>query len=310
MNTHKCEIDAKMVHSCRVLLGARTAGYPGIPDNFDAQHLAHARRIGASLDLAHAYAAPGKLPFDDRHVVLWARGRRSGRVVHNWKPVARWRDADSAAARQHFRLAARRVRLLGRPCAVIVHHEPENDLGQRGVRKMAAGTPAEYRRMWRIVREVFADEGADEVAWGMAYMNYPKWDSLVADLYPGDDLVDWVWCNAYGSPARPDLAENLGHFTDLVDRNGIGVGKMLGVAEWSTPGLPTDLAVDYFDQARAFLDTPEADRFRAWMIFDSPGHEQRSDLRVGFDAAGRRDPAKAAAYRRFAHHPRFSCSEG
>lgn len=295
-----------MVHSCRVLLGARAAGYPGIPDNFDAQHLAHARRNGINLDLTHAYAAPGQLPFDDRHTRIWARGHRNGIVVHNWKPVARWRQADTAEARARFRLAARRVALLGRPAALILHHEPENDLGERGVRTAAAGTPQEYRRMWRIVRDVFDAEGVTAI-WGMAYMNYPKWDDYVGDLYPGDDLVDWIWCNAYGSPYRPDLAENLGHFTALLSRYGIGSGKPLGVAEWGTPGLPLDLAVDYYHQARSFLDTPEADRFRAWMIFDSTGHENRSDLRVGFDADGRPAPAKADAYRDFTRHQRFSC---
>lgn len=308
MNTHKCEINDQMVHSCRVLLGARAAGYPDTPDNFDAQHLAHARRIKRSLDLVHAFAAPGRLPLEDRHVHLWARGHRAGRVVHNWKPVARWKEAETATARVRMRLAARRVRLLDRQVAIILHHEPENDLGQRGVRKIAAGTPEEYRRMWSIVREVFAQEGADDVVWGMAYMNYPKWDHLVADLYPGDELVDWVWCNAYGSPERPDLGENLAHFANLMRAFDIGRDKPWGVAEWSTPGLPVDLAADYFEQARAFLDTPDADAFKAWMVFDSPGAENRSDLRLGFDAQGLPVEDKLEAYQRFTRHPRFHCA--
>ena len=236
MKPHKCEISAEMVHSCRVLLGARAAGYPSVPDNFDAQHLAHGRRNGVTLDLVHDYAPAGQLPFEDRYTVAWARGHRSGRVVHNWKPVARWREADTPEARERFRMAARRVRLLDRPCSIIVHHEPENDLAQRGVRKASSGAPEEYRRMWAVVREVFAEEGAHEVVWGMAYMNYPKWDALVPDLYPGDDLVDWIWCNAYGSPERPDLVENIGRFAALVDRHGIGVGKPLGIAEWVPRG--------------------------------------------------------------------------
>lgn len=307
MNRHKCEIDPKMVHSCRVLLGARANGYPDLPSNFDAQHLGHTRRISRPIDLAHAYAQPGRLPFDDRHTVMWARSHRCGRIVHNWKPVSRWADADTPRAREHFRLAARRVRLLGRQCGIIVHHEPENDLGERGVRKMAAGTARAYRQMWRIVREIFDDEGADNAVWGMAYMNYPKWDAVVADLYPGDDLVDWIWCNAYGSPARPSAAENLMHFIEVADAAGIGQAKPWGVAEWGTPGLPTDLAVAYFDEARAFLGTGLADRFKAWMIFDSDGKEQRSDLRLGFDADGRPAPEKLDAYRRFTRHPRFAC---
>lgn len=307
MKQHKCEIGDGMVHSCRVLLGAHAAGYPGVPGNFDAQHLAHARRNGIVLDLVHDYAPAGRLPFDDRYTVTWARNRHNSRIVHNWNPVARWREADSPAAWDHFRLAARRVRLLHRPCSIIVHHEPERDLAQRGVRKAASGTPEEYRRMWAIVREIFADEGAHNVTWGVAYMNCPKWDAVVPELYPGDDLVDWIWCNAYGSVSQPDVAANIGRFVDVVDRCGIGFGKSFGIAEWGVKDLPVDLAVAYFDQAHDFLDTPESDRVNAWMVFDAPGSTQRCDLRVGFDAEGLRAVEQAAAYRRFAQHRRFRC---
>lgn len=307
MNTHKCDISAEMVHSCRVLLGARAAGYPGVPDNFDAQHLAHGRRNGVLLDLVHAYAPATALPFQDRYTTTWARNRPNSRVVHNWKPLTRWAYAEAPESIQRFRQAARRIRTLERPCSIIVHHEPENDLDQPGIGALNAGTPEQYRRMWAIVREVFAEEGATDLTWGMAYMNYPKWDQVVADLWPGDDLVDWVWCNAYGSPERPDLAENIAHFTDLAERCGIGLGKPLGIAEWGTKGLTVEQAADYFDQARAFLDTPAADPIKAWMVFDSPGKERRSDLRVGFDAEGNRAKRKAEAYRRFARHRRFRC---
>jgi hypothetical protein len=304
---HECRVDDALVHSCRTMLGARANGYPGVPDNFDAQHLHHARRIGRPIDLAHAFAAPGQVPFGDRHVVNWTRNHTEAYLVHNWKPVARWADAGTQAARNRIRVAARRVKHLRyRKIHLVIHHEPENDTAVAAARK-GAGTPDEYRRMWRIVREIFDEEGCENALFGMAYMNYPKWDSIIADLWPGDDLVDWVWCNLYGSARRPDPEENFFHFTTLRARHRLGLGKPLGIIEWGIHSAGRDGALDYFDAATAFLDKPAADMVKAWMVFDSPGAHDEGGLRLAFDDHGRPHPEKLAAYRRFAHHQRFRC---
>lgn len=304
---HECRVDDALVHSCRALLGARANGHPGVPDNFDAQHLHHARRIGRPIDLAHAFAAPGHVPFGDRHVVNWTRNHTDAYLVHNWKPTFRWAEIDTQAALNRVRVAARRVKHLRyRKIHLVIHHEPENDTAVAASRR-GAGTPEEYRRMWRIVREIFDEEGCENALFGMAYMNYPKWDSIVADLWPGDDLVDWVWCNLYGSASRPDPEENLFHFTTLRARHSLGMGKPLGVIEWGIHSAGRDAAVDYFDAATALLDKPVADIVKAWLVFDSPGTHNDGALRLAFDDQGKPHPEKLAAYRRFAHHRRFRC---
>lgn len=306
MNDHACGVDTLLRHSCRTMLGARAAGYETVPNNFDAQHLAHVRRVGAPIDFAHAFASPRHLPFDDRHVATWARGRTASWVVHNWKPVAQWAQIDHPEARSRISLAARRISALKHPVMLVVHHEPENDVTAGG--HSGAGTPDDYRHMWRTVRELFTEAGCTNVVWGAAYMNYPKWDSLVADLWPGDDLVDWLWFNAYGSTARPDIAANISHFTDLADRHRIGIGKPWGIIEWGIAETERQRAVDYFGDATAFLDTDAADRINAWMIFDSPGAHNQSGLRLGFDDHGRPFEAKLDAYRQFVQHRRFTCA--
>lgn len=304
---HQCTLDERLVHSCRTMLGARAAGYPTVPANFDAQHIAHSRRIGRPIDLAHAFAGPGEVPFSDRYVVNWTRNHTDAYLVHNWKPVARWALADTQAAIDRIRVGARRIKHLRyRKIHLVIHHEPENDVAVAASRK-GAGTAAEYRRLWWIVREIFAEEEVENAVFGMAYMNYPKWDSVVADLWPGDDLVDWVWCNLYGSPSRPDPEENLFHFTTLRARHELGVGKPLGVIEWGIHDAGREAAVDYIDAATALLDKSAADMVKAWMVFDSPGAHNDGGLRLAYDDQGEPHPEKLAAYRRFVQHPRFSC---
>jgi hypothetical protein len=307
MPEHECHVDAHLAHSCRLMLGARASGYPDAPQNFDAQHLAHIKRIRKPLDFVHAFAPVSELPFADRHVSVWARSRRDSYVIHNWKPVARWADADRRSERTRIAVAARRIAMLKRPVLLVIHHEPENDLGERGVRRMRAGTAEEYRRMWAIVRDVFADAGATNVVWGMAYMNYAKWDAVVPELWPGDDLVDWLWFNAYGSDERPHVADNIARFTALADGAGIGRGKRWGIIEWGMRGTSREEAVDYFTGARAFLDTPEANRLSAWVVFDSPGAHEESGLRLAYDHRGRPHPEKLDAYKSFVAHPKFAC---
>lgn len=306
---HQCRLDEALVHSCRAMLGARANGYPTVPDNFDAQHIAHTRRIGRPIDLAHAFAGPGQVPLSDRYVVNWTRNHTDAYLVHNWKPVGRWGVVEAPEALMRIRVAARRIKHLRyRKIHLVIHHEPENDVAVASSRK-GAGTPEEYRHMWRIVREVFDEEGVENALFGMAYMNYPKWDSIVADLWPGDDLVDWVWCNLYGSLQRPDPVENLFHFTTLRAAHQLGMGKPLGVIEWGIHSAGRDGAVDYFDAACKLLDNPAAaDLVKAWMVFDSPGAHEDGGLRLGFDDHGRPHPEKLAAYRRFASHERFRCT--
>jgi hypothetical protein len=307
MNDHVCGVDALLRHRCRTMLGARAAGYDDTPANFDAQHLAHQRRTGTRLDFAHAFATDRQLPFDDRYVGTWARGRADSWIVHNWKPVARWSDIDSPEARRRVRLAARRIKHLGHPVMLVLHHEPENELTRKGRRGKTTGTPQEYRHMWAVVRKIFDDAEVTNVVWGMAYMNYPKWDDVVPLLWPGDGLVDWLWHNAYGSADRPDPAANIAHFTDLVEQHRLGIGKPRGIIEWGIAGVARPTALNYFEQATAFLDSDAADAIDAWMIFDSPGAHNERGLRLGFDDKGSPFNDKLRAYQQFAQHSRFRC---
>lgn len=280
----------------RTLLGARAAGYPDTDETFTAQHEAHAERIHRTPDLVKTFASVGQIPFSDRHVRAWARDKHRPTLVHNWKPARHWNQINHS----HVATAAAAVSSLApRPVVLIVHHEPENDVG-------SFGTAQDYRRMWARVRNQFDDAGVDNVVWAMAYMNYHKWDHLVTDVYPGDDLVDWLMFNAYGSQARPDFASNVSRFIDLVDAEGIGAGKPLGIAEW---GINADAdGASYYEQAAAWLDTAESDRITSMSVFDSPGSENASGLRLGYDTSGRAIDEKTEAYRHLARHHAFAPS--
>lgn len=301
-----CSVSEIGVCDCKAWLGARVAGYPGGED-FSSQHEGHEGRIGRKLDLVHSFHRVGALPLVGPHERAFAT-RDNTFMVSNWKPVTRWGFADGQEEKVNAWIdkAAETVKSIA-PAKLwlVLHHEPENDVG-------SYGTPDEYRQMWRLVRDRFDAAGVDNVIWVMAYMNYPKWNSMVAKLYPGDQLVDWVMFNAYGSDSRPSYRKNVGGFIDYLDEISGGnvhpADKPLGIIEWGISADYGRVALDYFNEATESLDAAWAPRLKAHMIFDSPGHQGDGGLRVGYDAYGKVWQARQDAYNAFTGHSRFMCA--
>lgn len=312
MSEHVCDISEKLVNSCRAWLGARAFGYPQQPNDFGSQHAFHEERIDRRLDLVHAFADHRQIPLVDQKVIRWA-DRVETWLVQNWKPAKIWTDATGPNGKINTRIdrvALKIQKLAPKQVFLILHHEPENDISSPGFRSGKAGSAGDYRAMWSNVRTRFERLGVDNVIWGMAYGNYPKWYPVMEELWPGDDLVDWLWFNAYGSATRPDIDVNIGEFLTKIDALGIGAGKPKGIIEWGISGVDDNVALRYYEDAIRLLDgygaIPNPD-LKAWMIFDSPGTRADGGLRVGFDDVGFDFPEKQAIYNRFAQHRVFSC---
>jgi hypothetical protein len=293
--------DSILTQPGHVLLGARAAGYPGVDDTFAAGITDHERRIGRNVHLAMNFATPGRLPRPGRDGIQMLR--RSGRaLLQCWKPVERWAHADGNdyEINRYLMRCAVEVRALEVPVLMVLHHEPENDVG-------VVGSASEYRIMWAHVRRVFTDAGCKNVTWGAAFMNYPKWDSLLPQLWPVQADPEWILFNAYGSPARPGYVSNVDRFYQhLADESWFpSAEKLWGVREWSVKGLNGDAAYAYFNAARKSVEEGVFPRLRAHVVFDSPGKERISEMRVGYGSSGVPDAKKAAAYRAFSHAPAF-----
>lgn len=313
--TESCIVDTRLVNSCRPWLGARAMGYPDAPPDQTSQALHHEERIGRQVDVVHTYAPVGKLPVareSDRYFAL----REDTYLYQNWKPARRWRDAAGGhpVVDAHIDEAADAIRSLGdKKIFLTLHHEPENDVTEAGSchtkSSASAGTAAEYRQMWRHVRARFDAKGVTNVVWVMNYMNYFRWDCVVPLLYPGDDYVDWIMFNAYGSWIRPDFVANVDRFSQLLTRISTDgrdlLGKPWGIVEWGVHDATQEQAISYYRQAMAALEAGRFPNLHAYLIFDSPGAHDQGGLRVAYGDDGRFDPAEQDAYQRFANHPAF-----
>jgi len=103
-------------------------------------------------------------------------------------------------------------------------------------------TAKDFRASFRHVITRLRAEGVTNVVSVVAYMGNEKWmaQSWWKDLYPGDDVVDWIGLDSYVSAEQNYYHHGL--FADLVDRRAPGGD---GFYDWATrnhKGKPMMLA--------------------------------------------------------------------
>ena len=310
----ECVVDEILVNSCRPWLGATAGRYPQVSSGFRSQIAYHEQRIGKQLDIVHTYHPPGDMPLsaDERYFI----SRPDTISFINWKPTVAWIDAAGGNATvnaQIDRVADAFVSVAPKKVFLTLSHEPENDVsvghctnprsGARG------GSPADYKAMWRNVRDRFDARGVDNVVWVMNYMNWPDWDCLIDDVYPGDELVDWIVFNGYGGPSYPNYVANVGHFYDLLTDLSIPgrdlASKPWGIVEWSARNATEQVGVSYFNQARTALESNRFPNLKAYMAYDTVG-SNGNENRVAYTSSGAYSQARMNAYTAFADSPVFS----
>jgi len=306
----ECVVSDLLVNSCRPWLGAAANGYPGLSGT-GAQILGHEQRIGRQLDIVHLYTTPGQMQLSAESVMFATRPDTILSVT--WQPATRWAAANGANATTNANIdrMADSVNALGdRKIMLTLHHEPENDISGGGTGCSASvryggntGTPAEYRTMWRTVRERFDAKGVDNVVWVMNYMGYSGWDCVVDDLYPGDDLVDWIAWDPYGE--QVDFPALVGRFYDWLGRNSAPgydyLGKPWALAEWGSWHNATQAHAYLLTQtAMAAVESNRFPRLKAYSVFDVSG-----TCRIAYDRAGTYDAVELSHYRAYANSPAF-----
>jgi hypothetical protein len=305
----QCGVDELLVPSCGVLWGAAPAGHTGSPRvaalaEFEAE-------TGRRQDIYHAYHRAQALFPTEQERAIAAGGRL---LFLNWKPL-RWSWAQIAAGHPEAdsyldRLADHINRTFPEPFFFTVHHEPENDVRPAAGSGWQAG---DYAAMYRYVVERLRSRGVDNLVTVVAYLAYVPWNARpwFPDLYPGDDVVDWIAWDTY---AYSDPGYGYGDFAEMMNRRSARYPSWPGFYNWATdqfPGKPFMLAewgVWYSDRnpghMARFYDSvarqaPLFPRVKAFVYFDTPGDQRARDSRPAATGAG------LAAYRRLGGYPYF-----
>ncbi|WP_344172260.1 glycosyl hydrolase [Pilimelia columellifera] len=305
-----CQVGLKLVPSCGVLWGVAPGAHT--PERGPAALAAFERRTGRVQDLYHGYHRGQHEMFPTPAELAIARGPRV--LFLNWKPTgASWariarghRPTDDYLDRlsRHLR-AHHRAQMF-----FTVHHEPEDDVRPR---RGSGYTARDYAAMYRHVINRLRARGVDNLVTVLVHMAYPRLTSMhwFGDLYPGDDVVDWIGFDAY---AYSTPGYGYGDFAELVNRRSTRTGwpgfytwasirhpeKPLMVAEWGVWHSKANAS----HQAALFRSVAaQISRFpkiKALVYFDTPSDQRGRDSRVERTTIG------LDAFRDLGNHPAFT----
>lgn len=312
-----CAVSDRLVPSCGVLWGVAPGAHTDAPG---AAALARFEEsTGRPQAIYHSYHHDTEL-FPTAAEAAIARDPAHPRLLLiNWKPPriswARIAAGDSGVDAYLDRLAAHIRRTFPERFFLAVHHEPEEQVRP----KAGSGYEArDYRAMYRHVVQRLRARGATNVVTVMIYMAYVKWNAQpwFGDLYPGDDVVDWVAWDAYAY-SRPGYGH--GDFAELMNRRSPSAPHWPGFYAWASRTFPAKpfmiaewgvwrSAENSGHQARFFASVARQigryPRIKAMVYFNTPRNQQGYDSRVDGTAEGLR------AYRSLGADERFRVSPG
>ncbi|WP_432978554.1 CBM96 family carbohydrate-binding protein [Dactylosporangium sp. CA-233914] len=231
----ECKVDAKLVPSCGVLWGAAAGGFSDVPR--DEALKTFEAKSGRTSTIYHTYHKGDELFPTKAEIAMTNDPANPRTLMLNWKVGYGTTWANVAKGAQDARIdrlaTYLKANFATKPFFMVLHHEPENDVNP------AAGsgqTAKDYAAMFRHTVTRLKADGVNNAVFVVAYMNYEKWNntSWWGDLYPGDDVVDWVGVDTYNN-AQPG-GFHYGDFNYLMNRT--NDPKFPGFYNWATTKHP------------------------------------------------------------------------
>ena len=299
----ECAVGERLVPTCGALWGVAPGAHTTQP-RIDALR-DFEQKTGRPQAVYHAYHRGTEL-FPTAAEIEVARQTVSRRILFlNWKPLAAsWASVADGDLDTYLDRLARHIREnFPEPFFFTIHHEPEND-----VRPVAGSgwTAHDYAAMFRHVVERLRANGVTNLVTVMAYMAYVPWNtkSWFEELYPGDDVVDWVAWDTY---AYSEPGYGYGDFAEMMNRRSSSRPAWPGFYNWAAfrfPDKPLMVAEwgvwhshANIEHSPWFYDTVGQQiqlfpRVKAMVYFDTPHNQQGWDSRVDVT------PESLEAYRR------------
>jgi hypothetical protein len=307
-----CTVDTKLVPSCGVLWGGAAGGFTDTPRDVALKEWEQAS--GRTATIFHQYHK-GDEKFPTKAEVDMTRDPAKPRVLLlNWKIAYGTTWAKVAAGEKDARVdnwAAYVKANYNEKFFLALHHEPENDVNPTPGSGMTA---KDFAAMYRHVIQRLRGHGLTNIINVLAYMGNERWMAQPwwQDLYPGDDVVDWIGLDSYVS-AEPGYY-HYGMFADLLDRK--AKGSTTGWYEWATtqhPSKPvmvaewgvyhrTSVTVDKSAQYNSVLpELTKRPAIKAIVHFDTE-RDDEGDRNISIAST----PTGLAAFQKLATNPIFN----
>jgi hypothetical protein len=301
-----CTVGPKLVPTCNVLWGAAAGGFGPVPRDEAVRSWEAAS--GRPTSIYHAYHR-GDEAFPTPAEVAMAHDPAHPRLLMiNWRVDlgTTWARVAGGGVDSRIDREAARLRAFREPFFLVLHHEPENDVDPR---TGSGATAKDFAAMYRHVVRRLRAGGVTNAVTVVAYMNYERWFTAPwwDDLYPGDDMVDWIGLDSYLDAAPGGF--HSGDFVSMVDRRA-GTrfpgfytwatarrpAKPLMLAEWGVYGRPADKPQVF---ATVLPALPRLPAIKAMVYFDTARDQAGRDIRI--DSS----PAALAQFQHLAAAPLF-----
>ncbi len=312
----RCHTGAKLVPTCGILWGVA----PGAHTEQDSYRSLREfeRKTGRYQVIHHAYHRGQRQLFPTPREAAISRENGHRRILLlNWRPEgvswARIAQGDPGVDAFLDRLAVHIRQSYREPFFLAIHHEAENEVRAR---TGSGYTARDYAAMFRHVVQRLRARGATNVVTVLVHMAYVPHttQSWFSQMYPGDDVVDWVGFDTY---AYSDPGYGHGGFAELLNRRSASrpgwpgfynwvrarhPNKPLMIAEWGvwfSRRNPGHQAAFYRDMGRQIGNFP---RIKAMVHFETPRNYKGQNSSVDNTQAGLRE------YQRLGRLPIFQVS--
>lgn len=274
----RCTVSVKLVPSCGHWWGIAPKAHTSTPP--DVALAEDEQEAQTNFTLMHTYHQNDQLfPNTMEREMAFASGKNRVLLI-NWKPATdmTWAAVARGQADARIDRLANYIRTsFPYPFFLAIWHEPENDVNQTTGSGMTA---SDYAAMFRHVVLRLRADGATKPVIVMNYMGFDNWalKSWFPQLWPGDDVVDWIAIDPYGSGESGTYQS--GDFNTLVNRKITGFpgyytwattnhpGKPIMLAEWGVSegtNNPSGKAA-YFDSVSQYL--PNYPAIKSLVYFD------------------------------------------
>ena len=148
----------------------------------------------------------------------------------------------------------------------------------------------------------------------MDYMSYPKWNCLVPQLWPGNNLVDWVLYDSYDHDDNigSNWGNTVGSFYQLLEQDSTPSvdfdAKPWGLGEFNTcQNRSSANTLAYFQQAKQAIEGNTYPRLKMYNIFaDTGGGTASRGCLTDYTPNGQQDASKNSAIKSVFDSPVFN----
>ena len=198
-----CTVSAKLVPSCGAWLGA--SANPLGSESWDQAFLDFEKTAGRPMDIMHYYKSGQSAMFPTANDLKRQDETGARRILfYNWKPRdLTWRQVADGKADAYLKKLAQHMKANAtKPFFLSLNAEMEDEVKATA---NSGQTAKDFAAFFRHVVTVLRSNGVTNAVTVMNYTGIQKWGEMswFEDLYPGDDVVDWIAQDPYSFGDSP-----------------------------------------------------------------------------------------------------------